>query len=181
VCQEEDATVHDDAWHIDWTESVAASFHGPYQRPCLVTPQSHRDNGNASITSSCSANGTSDVWPPARIRPSTTTAPIGAKCKRQRAGASLRFRRSADFITAISAPPECAIQRLHARWSKRPSCFIRRASVFLTQRLSSGPPRRSRPAYTLTHGQARLPRSANQVCDRDTPSFLGPGAVPGAI
>jgi hypothetical protein len=127
VCQEEDATVHDDAWHIDWTESVAVSFHGPYQRPCLVTPQSHRDNGNASITSSGSANGTSDVCcvgisptttPPARIRPSTTTAPIGATCKRQRAGASLRFRRSADFITAISAPPECAIQRLHARWSK---------------------------------------------------------------
>jgi transposase InsO family protein len=94
-------------------------------------------------------------------------APIGAKCKRQPAGASLRFRRSADFITAISAPPECAIQQLHARWSRGRLASIRRASVFLTQRLSLGPPRRSRVAYTLTRGQARLPRSANQVCDRN--------------
>jgi len=35
------------------------------------------------------------------------TAPIDARCKRQLAGASLRSRRSADFITAISALPEC--------------------------------------------------------------------------
>jgi transposase InsO family protein len=43
----------------------------------------------------------------ARIRPSTTKAPIRGKCRRQRAGASLRFHRSADCITVISARPEC--------------------------------------------------------------------------
>jgi hypothetical protein len=58
----------------------------------------------------------------------------------------LQFRRSADFIKATSAPPECAIQRWYAQWSRRRLASIRRASVFLTQRLSSGPPRRSRAA-----------------------------------
>jgi hypothetical protein len=94
---------------------------------------SARFDANASITSSCSTNDISDArcaatsrttTPPARISPSTTTAPIRAKCERQRTGASLRSRRSADFITAIGALPECPeIQRVSAatitRW--RPS------------------------------------------------------------
>jgi len=69
----------------------------PWQNP-FAERLIGRFDGNVSITSSCSTNGISDVCcagtsrtttPPARISPSSTTAPIRAKCKRQRAGASL--------------------------------------------------------------------------------------------
>ena len=43
--------------------------------------------------------------------------PIHGKYNRQRAGASSRSRRSADFITDISARPEC---REIQRWSATP-------------------------------------------------------------
>src|SRR5262249_54790687 len=86
-----------------------------------------------------------------RISPSNDS-PIDARCKPQLAGASLRSRRSADFITAISARPEC-------RGSQRsPTTVLRdggrpvvlcRPSVFLTRPFSAarGPKARSSPRH----------------------------------
>jgi hypothetical protein len=71
---------------------------------------------------------------------------------------SLRSRRSADFITGISAPPE--YRGRPPRWSRDAGRLVslRRPSARLTQPLPGGCPGAIGSVYTLTpEGQTRPP------------------------
>jgi hypothetical protein len=90
-------------------------------------------------------------------------SPIG-EVQMPRAGASLRSRRSAAFITGIIAPPECcAIQRLRATpvRGRRLSCFLS-PSAFSTQPLSGGCPGDPARSHVDTRGSA-APASAARM------------------
>src|SRR5439155_6322944 len=105
-----------------WQNPFAERVIGSIRRECL----DHVIVFNERHLRRCCAVTSRTTTPRARISPSTTTALIGAKCKCQRACASLQSRRSVAFITGIIVPAECcAIQRLHATpfRGRPPSCF----------------------------------------------------------
>ncbi len=94
---------------------VLIAPHAPWQNPFaerVIGPSA----ANASTTSLCSTRSicvgcyaptSSTTTPFVHTRRSATTAHCRETSSRRRAGASSRFRRSAAFITATSAPPEC--------------------------------------------------------------------------